>query len=107
MRGKGQATFKVKRRDADKVVITVKEDGCDDQQFEFVGRTFRGWACAGTIIGWTGVIGGVPLPWGIGLDLITGALWKPNTNEKGITKEDYKNYNYVLKYKGCKTGVQN
>ena len=107
VRGTGQTTFKVKRSDADKLVITVKEEGCKEEEFQFVGRTFRGWACAGTIITWTGIAGGIPLPWGVGLDLITGAFWKPNVYEKGITKEDYKNFNYVLKYKGTKTQASN
>lgn len=100
-RGMGQAMFKVKRKDADKLSIIVKEDNCQEQTFNYVGRTFRGWALAGTIVTFTGSAGGVPLPWGVGLDLITGALWKPNVMEKGVTKDDYKNFNYLVNYTGC------
>ncbi|MEN9599294.1 MAG: hypothetical protein RL596_1613, partial [Bacteroidota bacterium] len=31
----------------------------------------------------------------------TGAVWKPNVKETGITKQDSKNYNYSIQYKGC------
>jgi hypothetical protein len=33
--------------------------------------------------------------------LITGAFWKPNTGEIGITKHNYKNFQYTLNYTGC------
>jgi len=95
-KGAGDATFKVKRKDANKLIITVKEDGAQDQVFEYKSRKFRGWAFAGTVLGWTGFIGSVPVPWGVIMDLSTGSLWKPDVSEKGIVKEDYKNYNYHL-----------
>lgn len=95
-KGVGDATFKVKRKDANKLSITVKEDGGQEQVFEYKSRTFRGWAFAGTVLTWTGFIGSIPVPWGIIMDLSTGSLWKPDVNEKGIIKEDYKNFNYHL-----------
>jgi hypothetical protein len=49
------------------------------------------------------LINGIPLPWGIVVDFATGALWKPNVGEKGVTKVDFKNYNYEVKYAGCST----
>jgi hypothetical protein len=100
--GTGQAMIKVKRSEADKLSIVVKEEGLNEQTFNFTSRSFRGWAFVGTIVGWTGLIGGIPLPWGVAVDLSTGALYKPNTKEKGVSKMDYKNYNYVLDYKGSK-----
>ncbi len=33
-RGMGQAVFKVKRSNADKLLIVVKEDGCEQQTFD-------------------------------------------------------------------------
>jgi hypothetical protein len=100
--GEGNATFKVKRTMANKFSVSVKEEGCSEQTFNYTKRTFRGWAFFGTVVGWTGLIGGVPLPWGVAVDLATGALYKPNIFEKGIQKQDYKHYNYILEYKGCK-----
>lgn len=97
-KGTGDATFKVKRKDANKLSIIVKDDGGQEQVFEYKSRKFRGWAFAGTVLTWTGMIGSIPVPWGIIMDLSTGSLWKPDVNEKGIIKEDYKNYNYHLDF---------
>jgi hypothetical protein len=106
-KGVGDATFKVKRKDANKLSITVKEDGGQEQVFEYKSRKFRGWAFAGTILTWSGFIGPVPVPWGIIMDLSTGSLWKPDVNEKGIIKEDYKNYNYHLELTNPTKTIQN
>lgn len=105
--GTGTASFKVKRYDANKVNITLKDRGCKDQTFSYKSNTIRGWATAGTILFWTGTAGGIPIPWGLGLDLITGALIKPNVMEEGISKDDYKNFKYTLEYKGCGEGNSN
>jgi len=43
------------------------------QDYPTKGGTF-----VGTILGWTGLVNGIPIPWGLGVDLATGALWKPN-----------------------------
>jgi hypothetical protein len=100
--GKGTASIKVPRREANQFYLEIKENGCKTQIDSFTTRSFRGWAFAGTIIGWTGVTPtGIPLPWGIVTDLVTGALWKPNVSENGITKLDIKNYNYLINYKAC------
>lgn len=103
VRGQGYAAFKVPRREANIFSVIVKEQGCDEQDFDFKERTFRGWALFGTIITWTGVIDGIPLPWGVVVDAASGAFWKPDINEKGVTKTDYKHYNYHIDYTGCKT----
>jgi hypothetical protein len=100
--GKGTASIKVPRREANQFYLKIKEEGCKTQIDSFTTRSFRGWALAGTLIGWTGVTTtGIPLPLGLGVDLATGALWKPNVSEKGITKLNSKNYNYLINYKGC------
>ena len=101
VKGTGSATIKVKRKEANKFSFSVREDGCDEQKFDYTSRTFRGWALAGTILGWSGAIGGIPIPWGVVTDLATGALWKPNTMEKEISKEDYKNFKYLVNYTNC------
>jgi hypothetical protein len=98
VKGTGAATIKVKRKEANKFSFTVKEDGCEEQQFNYTSRTFRGWAFVGSLLGWTGAF---YIPWGVATDLITGASWKPNTNERGISKEDYKNFKYLVNYTKC------
>ena len=99
--GTGNATIKVKRKEANKFSFTVKEDGCKEQKYDYTSRTFRGWAFVGTIVSWTGLINGIPLPWGVVIDLATGAVWKPNTRERGVSKEDYKNFRYQVNYSNC------
>jgi hypothetical protein len=106
-KGTGDASFKVKRKDANKLSITVKQDGGQEQVFEYKSRKFRGWAFAGTILGWSGFISGIPVPWGAIMDLSTGALWKPDVKEKGIVKEDYKNFNYHLELTNPTKPIQN
>ena len=103
--GTGVASFKVKRKNADKFSVTIKEDGCEDQTKNFTQRQFRGWAFFGTVVGWTGFTKGsyIPLPFGVVVDLATGALWKPDVNEKGVVKVDYKHYLYQIDYSGCKS----
>lgn len=98
--GNGSASISVPRREADMFSFTVKEKGCAEQTFSYRTRTFRGWAFVGTLVTWTGESGGIPLPYGIVIDLITGALWKPNTAE-GIVKHNYKNFQYIANYTGC------
>jgi hypothetical protein len=101
IRGKGFASIQVPRKEANKLAFVVKEEGCAAQVDSFQTRSFRTWAFVGTVIGWTGLIDGIPLPWGVATDFATGAVWKPNVIEKGITKVDYKNYNYLIDYNGC------
>ena len=99
--GTGSSFHKVKRKDANKLTYIVREEGCDEQEFSFKFRKFRGWSLTGSIVTWTSTLGGVPFPFGTLIDLATGALWKPNVYEKGIVKENYKNYRYTLNYTGC------
>ncbi|MBN2614546.1 MAG: hypothetical protein JXR71_02525 [Bacteroidales bacterium] len=101
--GTGEASFMVKRKDADKVSVTVKEKGCTEQTSQFKQRTFRGWSFVGSLVCWTGMVPGtpIPLPWGIAIDGATGAWWKPDVNEKGVMKQDYKHYIYQIHYSGC------
>ncbi len=109
--GTGVANFKVKRKDANKFSVTIKEEGCESETINFTQRTFRGWAFFGTLIGWTGLTinGGpwLPIPFGVIVDGAAGSWWKPDVNEKGIKKIDYKNFNYNIEYSGCKNKINN
>lgn len=103
-RGTGVAIFNAKRRDADKFSVTIKKEGCETQTKDFVQRSFRGWAFTGSLLGWTGLVPGtfIPLPWGLVVDGATGAWWKPDENEPGVTKMDYDHFFYEINYTGCK-----
>ena len=104
-RGEDEASFMVPRKEANRLSVTLKKDGCEDQVSTFSQRTFRGWAFTGSLVFFTGVIpgSGIPLPWGIALDGATGAWWKPDVLETGVQKVDYKHFTYQIEYKGCKS----
>ena len=100
-KGNGIATFPVKRTEADKLVIQVREDGYEGQDFRYNTRSFRWGAFVGTVVAWTGLtVNGIfyPIPWGVIVDFSTGALWKPNVMEAGVSKMDNKNFQYFLNY---------
>jgi hypothetical protein len=96
--GSGSARVKVNRIDANKFEFKVKQDGFEEQTFKYTTRSFRGWAFVGTVLGWTGLYNGIPLPWGVAVDFATGAVWKPNVMEKGVSKDDFKNFRYLVNY---------
>jgi len=99
--GRGTAIFSVPRKNADKFAVVLKEDSGQDESFNFRKRAFRGLAFAGTVICWTGITSsGIPLPWGVLVDMSTGALWKPDITEPGVSKIDNKNFQYTLTYTG-------
>jgi hypothetical protein len=99
--GTGEANFKAKRNEAHQFSVTIKKDGCEEQTTDFTNRTFRGWAFVGSLVGWTGLYNGIPLPWGIAVDAATGAWWKPDINENGVTKQDFNHFVYQINYTGC------
>lgn len=101
----GSATYKVPRVDANKFSFKVKEEGCDQQTFNFTQRSFRGGTLAVSIPSWTLTFSGfpIPIPLGLMVDLGGSTFWKPNVNEKFVSKTDFKNFNYIVDYKGCKT----
>ena len=97
VKGKGSATFKVKRTQAKMLSILVKDEGCDEQTFNFTKNAIRGWSFTYYII--------VPFPLSLlpaVVDLANGAFVKPNVKEIGVSKIDYKNFQYTIKYNGCK-----
>ena len=100
LKGTGTATFKVRRLETNKVIITVKNNGCQEQKFEYKSSSIRWGALIGSSTIW-GLIGSIPIPSGLIIDALTGGLIKPDIKEKGIEKEDYKNFKYVINYDGC------
>lgn len=99
-KGEGEANFLVKRKDANKLNITVQEENCEPETISFTKRSFRGWAFVGTLVGWTGITPNyIPLPWGVVVDACTGAWWKPDVSEKGVSKIDYDHFLYTINYK--------
>lgn len=103
-KGSGTAIFKVKRKDANKLLLDIKQDNCPDYTAKFESRVLRGWAMVGSIITWTSVTStGIPIPWGLGVDIASGAIWKPDTEEHGVSKSDHKHFNYLVEYEGCPT----
>lgn len=99
--GKGFGVVKIRRVEADKIQFSVVEEGCPEEIIQYRTRTFRGWACFFSIVGWTGFVGGIPIPWGMFVDLVSGAWWKPTVGERGIMKLDFKNYQYNLPTEKC------
>jgi hypothetical protein len=100
-RGNGNADFEVKRKETNMVVFSITEPNCEEQKFTYSKRVLRGWALFGTIVGWTSTAP-IPIPFGVIVDVATGALWKPDVREKGVMKDDYDHFNYSIDYTGCK-----
>lgn len=95
--GTENGTVLMKRENADKVVFTVREEGCPEQTFRFNTRAARAGTIAGNIVS-GGLLGGLLF---MGIDFATGAIWKPNVAEPGVAKMDYMHFRYTLPYKGC------
>ena len=99
--GVGKAVIKVKRSDANRFSVRVRQKECDERIFSYRSRSFRGWAFLGSLLTFTGLINGVPIPYGLVVDVASGALWKPNVAEKGIVKLNYRHYRYIINYTTC------
>lgn len=91
LKGTGTAMLKIKRSEANNFAVTLKEDSCQDQTFNYTSRTFRGYAFTATAF--TGV--------GALTDLLSGSVWKPDVSEKGISQENYKIFSYAIDFTGC------
>lgn len=94
-RGNGEASMLINRKEANMVNVTVQEGEDEPQTTIFSGRRFR----AGTLIfdlllGWV-----PPIPVGVIVDAATGAWWKPDDSEPGVTKIDTDNYLYTITYR--------
>jgi hypothetical protein len=103
-RGRGVAVFKAKRHDADDFSVTLKKKDCDEVEYAFYGRKFRYWTSLISLAGGPHLFLNnlfLPVPFGLLFDLSLGSLWKPDINEDGVEKSDFKNYHYILEYSGC------
>jgi len=99
VKGYGTAIFKVPRVQANNFSFIVKEDGCPEQTYSYKFRTFRAEAFVGSIILSVGSIPlGVPVPYGPIIDFASGAIWKPNVHEAGISQESIKTFKYLVNY---------
>ncbi|MFZ4798211.1 MAG: hypothetical protein ACOYMA_12005 [Bacteroidia bacterium] len=96
LKGTGTAMLKIKRSEANNFAVTLKEDSCQDQTFNYTSRTFRGYAFVATAFTGVGAI----------TDLLSGAVWKPDVSEKGISQENYKIFSYAIDYIGCPASVK-
>ena len=92
-RGNGEASMLIERKQANMLNVTVQEGNDEPQTTIYNGRKFRGWAFVGSLL-WN-----FPIPLtGIIIDACTGAWWKPDVNEQGVTKIDIDNYLYTITY---------
>ena len=91
--GKGDGTISLKRRDANKLVVTIKEDNCREETTRFTKRSFR----VGAYIGNLGFTAFSPI--GFIVDFATGAVYKPNEKEEGVYEIDNTRFLYTVKYK--------
>lgn len=100
VKGRGEVSFDVKRRDADKLSVLVEEPGCEPELYSFYSKVFRGWTFAGSLFLLTTVTtAGVPLPIGVAVDGIAGAWWKPDIEERYVSRQGYDHYIYTLPYR--------
>ena len=106
MQGTGSAVIVAKRVKANQFIISVQDGNCPMKTDTFIGRSFRTGAFIASLLLATSVTTiGIPIPWGIGIDLLTGSLWKPNDREVNVTKTDYRNFNYEIDYSSCPATV--
>jgi hypothetical protein len=98
--GLGSASIKIPRKDADKVLFVLKNEGCESQQTPFFSRSLRGWAFGGSLVFFTSLLP-FPIPFGLAIDLATGALYKPDVNHMAIQRFSMNSYLYSLEYAGC------
>lgn len=102
--GNGEVNISVKRRDADKLSILVEKEGCEPQLFPFMSKEFRGWAFAGSLVLWSGITsGGIIIPFGVAVDGISGAWWKPDVDENYVSQQGYDHFTYTLPYLAAPT----
>ena len=105
-KGVGSTTFLVKRHQANKLKITIREDGCPDYTHMFDSKVVRLGPVIGSasellqiIAASSGAV--IVIPLGTIIDLASGGYFKPNEMHPDITKIDYDNFQYKLDYPGC------
>ena len=84
----------INRKEANMLNVTVQEGDDEPQSTIFSGRKFR----TGTLIADLFL---PPFPpfGAIIIDAITGAWWRPDESEAGVTRTDVDNYLYTITYK--------
>lgn len=96
--GNGEASALVNRKEANMLSVIVQDGDDEPQTTIFRGRKFR----TGTLICDILLFGLLtpPIPLGsVIIDACTGAWWKPDENEPGVSKIDVDNYQYTITYK--------
>lgn len=101
--GKGHAFIHIRRKNADKIAFTLSEKGYENSTVYFNRRSFRGAALVGSLLT-PAYLYIIPIP--VIVDVSTGALWKPNLFERGVSKVNYNHYRYLLEYTGKKIGSE-
>ena len=90
-KGIGEASFRWKRSQADNLSVSVKEAGYEEQITRFNTKSFRVLPLLGNIL----IVGGIP---GIIIDFATQSVWKPDTNEHGVSKINVNKFLYKIVY---------
>ena len=98
----------IKRKDAYKINFLVERKGYKPESYSFRRKELRGLALGGSFVSGISVnqqtyngttrttYGFIPF---VLIDLINfSSLWKPSTNESGVSKENYNNYRYKLNF---------
>jgi len=93
-KGVGTASFEWQRDQADRLSITLSEEGCEEQTTNFNTKSFRWLPLLGNVF----IVGGIP---GIIVDLATQSIWKPNVKEPGVSKINFETYLYEIIYDKC------
>lgn len=83
-RGNGEASTLVDRKACDMINITVQEGDDEPQTSVFSGKRFRTGTLVADILAF--------FPVGIIIDAITGAWWRPDEREMGVSRIDVDNY---------------
>lgn len=90
-RGNGEASTLVDRKACDMINITVQEGDDEPQTSVFSGKRFRTGTLIADILAF--------FPGGIIIDAITGAWWRPDEREMGVSRIDVDNYLYTITYR--------
>ena len=96
--GTGNAVVQLPRAQSNRLVFTLMEDGCPDQNISFTTRKVRGGVVVASIISdilW------FPFIFNNIVDIATGAYFKPNDTDKMIVKNSHDSYSYNLNYSDC------
>jgi len=81
-------------------ILITNSHSVDSVLYTFNDNKFRlGLLCGSGILG-TGVIAGVPIPWALCLDYLTGSAYEPRQTSE-VVKTDFDHFVYKLDFGGC------